>query len=109
MIVERYLEAITSHRWDELRECLRDDVVRVGPFNDEYRGRDAYVDFLSDLMPTLPDYRMDVQRVTYAGGLAFAELAETVAGVRTEEALVFELDGACIVRVDIFIKTQMPR
>ena len=38
MIVERYLADLTAHRWDALRECLCDDVVRVGPFNDEYRG-----------------------------------------------------------------------
>ena len=109
MIVERYLDAVTGHDWDELRECLVSDVVRVGPFNDEYRGRDAYVAFLAGLMPTLPDYSMEVSRVTYTDGLAFAELAENVAGTRTEEALVFELDGGRIARIDIFIKTQAPR
>ena len=109
MIVERYLAAVTDHDWDGLRDCLADDVVRVGPFNDEYRGRDAYVDFLSGLMPTLPDYSMEVSRVTYTDGLAFAELAENVAGTRTEEALVFELDHDRIARIDIFIKTEAPR
>ena len=109
MIVERYLDAVIRHDWDGLRACLVDDVVRVGPFNDEYRGRDAYVDFLSALMPTLPDYSMDISRVTYADGLVFAELAENVAGTRTDEALVFELDGDRIARIDIFIKTEAPR
>ena len=107
-IVERYLDAITGHDWERLRACLRDDVVRVGPFGDEYVGRDAYVDFLSGLMPTLPGYSMEVSRVTYAGDVAFAELAENVGGVRTEEALVFELIDGQIGRVDIFIKTSMP-
>ena len=105
-LVERYLEALTSHDWDALRECLRDDVVRVGPYNDEYRGRDAYVDFLAALMPTLPGYSMAVQRVTYVDGRAYAELAETVAGVRTDEAIVFEIDGDRIARVDVYIKTR---
>jgi ketosteroid isomerase-like protein len=105
-VVERYLEALTDHDWSALRECLQDDVVRVGPYNDEYRGRDAYVDFLSSLMPALPDYSMDVHRVTYVDSLAFAELSETVAGVRTDEALVFELAGERIARVDVFIKTK---
>ena len=109
MIVERYLDALTNHDWDRLRTCLRDDVVRIGPFNDEYRGRDAYVDFLSGLMPTLPSYSMEIGRITYTGDLAFAELSETVSGVRTDEALVFELDGERISRVDVFIKTQAPR
>lgn len=109
MIVERYLDAITAHDWDALRACLRDDVVRVGPFDDEYRGCDVYIEFLSRLMPTLPGYAMEVSRVTYADRMAFAELAETVAGVRTDEVLVFELDRGRIARVDIFIKTLMPR
>ena len=108
-IVEQYLEAVTRHDWDALRVLLREDVVRVGPFNDEYRGADAYVEFLAGLMPTLPDYSMELSRVTYADGLAFAELAENVAGTRTEEALIFELDGDRIARIDIFIKTSAPK
>lgn len=105
-VVERYLEALTGHDWDALRACLTDDVVRVGPYNDEYRGRDAYVGFLSSLMPTLPGYSMEVQRVTYVDDRAYVELAETVAGVRTDEALVFELNGDRIARVDVYIKTR---
>jgi ketosteroid isomerase-like protein len=105
-VVERYLEALTSHDWGGLRQCMCVDVVRVGPYNDEYRGRDAYVEFLSSLMPTLPGYSMDVQRVTYVDGLAFAELSETVAGVRTDEALVFEISDDRIARVDVYIKTK---
>lgn len=105
-IVERYLEALTSHDWSALCGCLRDDVVRVGPYNDEYRGRDAYVEFLSSLMPTLLGYSVEVHRVTYVDSLAFVELAETVAGACTEEALVFELDGERIARVDVFIKVR---
>ena len=109
MIVEQYLDAVTRHDWDALRQLLRDDVVRVGPFGDEYRGRDEYVAFLSALMPALPGYSMEISRVTYADGRAFAELAENVAGTRTDEALVFELDGDRIARIDIFIKTKAPK
>ena len=105
-VVERYLEALTSHDWDGLRDCLSDDVVRVGPYNDEYLGADAYVAFLSALMPTLPDYSMDVARVTYVDDRAYVELAETVGGVRTDEALVFEISDERIVRVDVYIKTK---
>ena len=110
MIVERYLTALTGHDWSELRDCLSSDIVRVGPYNDEYRGVDAYVGFLSNLMPTLPDYSMEISRVTYTERLVFAELAENVGGVRTDEALVFELaDDGRIARIDVFIKTQMPK
>jgi ketosteroid isomerase-like protein len=107
-IVERYLAALTSHDWDELRACLHEDVVRVGPYNDEYRGRDAYASFLAALMPTLPGYSMDVRRVTYNGDRALAELAETVGGVRTDEAIVFEFVDDQIARVDVYIKTPHP-
>jgi ketosteroid isomerase-like protein len=115
-VVESYLAAVVSHDWDGLRNCLREDVVRVGPFRDEYRGRDDYVAFLSELMPSLPGYSMDVARVTYTDDhhLAFAELAETVtvdgSPLRTEESLVFELDGdgERITHIDIYIKTHAP-
>ena len=114
-VVETYLAAVVAHDWAALRDCLRDDVVRNGPFRDEYRGRDDYVTFLSELMPTLAGYSMDVARVTYAdsGRLAFVELAETVtmsgSPLRTEESLVFELDGEeRIARIDIYIKTHAP-
>ena len=114
-MVEEYLNAVVVHDWDALRGCLSDDVVRNGPFRDEYRGRDDYVAFLSELMPALPGYSMDVTRVTYADGgqLAFAELSETVtvngSPLRTEESLVFELDaGQRIAHIDIYIKTSPP-
>ncbi len=111
-IVERYLEAITSHDWETLRECVADDVVRVGPYLDRYDGRDAYVAFIADTMPKLGGYEMRVDRVTYASDtLAFAELSETVevdgTPVRTPEALVFELDGdGRIAHIEVFIQSQ---
>ncbi|MGQ0805073.1 MAG: nuclear transport factor 2 family protein [Actinomycetota bacterium] len=110
-IVERYLEAITSHDWGALRECVAQDVVRVGPYMDRYEGRDAYVAFIADTMPKLEGYEMRVDRVTYASDtLAFAELSETVElngkPVRTPEALVFELDGdGRIARIEVFIQS----
>jgi limonene-1,2-epoxide hydrolase len=107
-VVERYLDALTGHEWEALRACLHDDVVRVGPYNDEYRGRDEYAAFLEALMPTLPGYSMEVARVTYVDGRVYAELCETVAGVRTDEAIVFELVDDHIARVDVFIKTPPP-
>jgi ketosteroid isomerase-like protein len=44
-IVERYLDAIVSHDWDVVAECVADDIVRVGPFGDRYDGRDDYLAF----------------------------------------------------------------
>ena len=110
-IVERYLDAIASHDWDVVNECIADDIVRVGPYGDRFTGRDDYVAFVADLMPKLPGYAMEVHRVTYASDvLAYEELTETVEfdgkPMRTPEVLVFELDGdGRIARVDIFIQT----
>jgi ketosteroid isomerase-like protein len=110
-IIERYLDAIASHNWDVVDECIADDIVRVGPYGDRLAGRDNYMAFIADLMPKLKGYLMELHRVTYASDvLVFAELTETVdlegKPMRTPEALVFELNGdGRIARVDIFIKT----
>ena len=110
-IIERYLDAIASHDWAALDECIADDIIRVGPYGDRYVGRDDYVAFIADLMPRLKGYRMEVHRITYASDvLAFAELTETVDAdgkpFRTPEVLVFAVDGdRVIARVDIFIQT----
>lgn len=109
-LVEQYLAAIVGHDWHTLRECVVDDVVRVGPYGDRYEGDEAYVAFLADTMPRLGGYEMVVDRVTYTGdGRAFAELSETVEidrkSVRTPEVLVFDLapDGR-ITHVEIYIQ-----
>jgi hypothetical protein len=97
-VVERFLACMTAHDWQGLGSCVRDDVVRVGPYGDTYRGRDAYVAFLAGLMPSLEGYGMDVQRVAYTADerLGVAELSETVAvdghAVTTPESLVFDID-----------------
>ena len=109
-IVERYLDAIASHDWDVVNECIADDIVRVGPYGDRYEGRDEYLAFIADLMPKLKGYAMKLDRVTHAGDTrAYAELSETVEldgkPMRTPEVLVFELNsGGRIARVDVFIQ-----
>ncbi len=113
-IVERYLDAIVSHDWDVVSECVADGIVRVGPYGDRYQGRDEYMAFIAETMPKLKGYAMKVHRVTHANnGLAFAELSETVEfdgkPMVTAEVLVFELDAdRRIVRVDIFIQQPSP-
>lgn len=107
--VERYLEALGKQDWEELARCLEPDVERVGPYNDVYRGREAYVAFLAATLRSLEGYELRVSRVTVAGPVALAELSETVdtpAGRRrTEEAVVFELSPAGrIARVGVFVR-----
>jgi ketosteroid isomerase-like protein len=110
-IVERYLDAIASHDWGVVDDCITDDIVRVGPYGDRYTGRVEYLAFIADLMPKLAGYAMKLHRVTFASDtLAYVELTETVEldgkPMRTPEVLVFELGGdGRIARVDIYIQT----
>jgi predicted ester cyclase len=96
---------MVAHDWDAMAECVTDDVERTGPFCDVYRGKDAYVAFISELLPALGGYAMKVDRVVYAGDVAMAELTESVDGTDTPESLVFDLaaDGR-IARISIYIQ-----
>jgi limonene-1,2-epoxide hydrolase len=115
-VVEAFLSSMVSHDWPALRACVTDDVTRVGPYGDTYRGRDDYVAFISELMPSLAGYRMDVRRISYlpGGDMAVAELAETVEVEGrphvTPEVLVFGLSPDGLVRtIDIYIQTRPRR
>lgn len=107
-VIQRYFAALLAHQWDAFAECVTDNVVRIGPFGDTYKGRKAYVDFIANLMPTLQGYSMEIDRIMYGNGWAVAELSETVeldgVPVRTPEALVFEVDDDRISAVRIYIQ-----
>ncbi|MBV8986500.1 MAG: nuclear transport factor 2 family protein [Acidimicrobiia bacterium] len=96
---------MVAHEWEAMAACVTDDVERTGPFCDVYKGKDAYVAFISDLLPQLGGYAMKVDRVVYAGDVAVAELTESVDGTDTPESLVFDLtaDGR-IARISIYIQ-----
>jgi hypothetical protein len=112
-VVEEYLRCVATHDWEGLADHLTEDVVRVGPFGDTYTPRDAYVAFLTGLMPTLEDYEMRVDRVIDAGGVVTVELTETMTWdgqrIETPEALVFDLaaDGL-IAHIGIYIRRLGP-
>ena len=111
-LIETYLDALVAGDWETFAGCLADDgFTRVGPYGDVKPTKAEYVAFLSELMPTLPGYSMDVTRVTYAGDVAFAELSETVevdgTPLRTPECLTFDLtDDGRIRRVEVFTQTR---
>lgn len=112
-LIERYLRTMVEGDWDTFADCLVDEgFTRVGPFGDVKPTKAEYVAFLSELMPTLPGYSMDVTRVTYAGDVAFAELSEVVevdgTPLRTPECLTFELADGRIRRVEVFTQTRHP-
>lgn len=96
---------MVAHDWVAMAGCVTDDIERTGPFCDTYSGKDEYVKFISELMPTLPDYAMKIDRVVYADGVAVAELTESVGGTDTPESLVFDLaDDGRIRRISIYIQ-----
>jgi limonene-1,2-epoxide hydrolase len=109
-VVEEYLRSLVDHDWDALRATLSADVLRRGPYLDDYDGADAYVAFLSATMPALDDYELEVARVWGDGdGRVCAELSETVtmngARLRTDEAVVFDVDDLDrIVAVQVFLR-----
>ena len=112
-IVEQYLDALTRHDWAAFADLLADDFTRVGPYGDTYASKAEYVAFVSDLLPKLPGYSMEIKRVTYGDGVAFAELIETVtvhgAPLRTPEVIVITLDDDDrIARIEEFIQTTPP-
>ncbi len=112
-ILERYFQALRTQDWDVLDSCLAEDVHRTGPYLDDVRGKQAYVKFLSGVIPTLNNYELRVHRVRELGpASAVAELSEAldVDGVHTEfpEVILFDFDeDGAIVRIDIYIK-QLP-
>jgi hypothetical protein len=108
-IVETYLQTMVAHDFEAMAACLAEDVVRVGPFGDTYTPRQVYVDFLSELMPSLPGYAMTISRVVVMDTLVLVELTEVVEiggqPLTTPEALVFELDAqGLIAHISIYIQ-----
>jgi hypothetical protein len=108
--LDEYFEALRTQDWKRLAGCLAEAVHRTGPYLDVVRGRQAYVDFLAKVIPTLKGYGLEVARVrALAADSAVAELSEfaEVEGVRREfpELILFDFDDAgSIARIDIYIK-----
>lgn len=113
-MVTRYLQALARLDWDELTACVSPGVLRRGPYGDDYKGATAYLSFLRRTMPTLPGYRMDIDRVSDLGDhRALAELRETIdledRPLVTHECLVFEVDSdGLLEEICIYIR-QAPK
>jgi hypothetical protein len=110
--LERYLQALGAQDWARLAGCVAPDLERTGPFLDVIHGRQAYVDFLADVVPGLENYELKVSRIrALADGSALVELSEIMDldGVRSEhpEVLLFEFDAEGLIRrIDIYIKQR---
>lgn len=113
-VATRYLQALARQEWDEVADCLAAEVIRHGPFGDDFEGATAYVSFLRRTMPSLPGYRMEVDRVTPLGDRrAMVELRETITpeggALVTHECLLFEIDAVGLLReISVYIR-QAPK
>jgi len=110
-MVKRYLTCMAAHDWDGLAATIADEgLTRDGPFCDRIEGKQQYVDFLQNLIPTLKNYQLKVQRISAVSDRAsFVELSETfeIDGVGTEypECILFECNDDGLIRhVSVFIK-----
>ena len=112
-MLDRYFEAMVAHDWDALSACLAEDVHRTGPYLDVVEGRERYVAFLAEVVPSLPNYELTVASTDeIVGGAAVVRLSETldVNGVSTTfpEMLRFEFNSVGLIsRIDIYLK-QLP-
>jgi hypothetical protein len=113
-VATRYLQALARMDWDGVTACLSSDVLRHGPYGDDYEGVPAYLAFLQEMMPALPGYRLDIDRVTDLDHRrAMVELRETIdvenGRLVTWESLVFDLDAeGRLEEIAIYIR-QAPR
>ena len=109
-MVDRYLSALAAHDWDAVTATLAPDVTRMGPYRDEYHGRDAYTKFLAATVSGLGGYRLDVDRVLGAGPTVTVELRETVddgdARLETSEAVIFDTDDGLITHVAVYLQSS---
>jgi SnoaL-like domain len=104
---------MAEHDFDLLATVVADDVVRTGPYGDTYKGKAAYVEFISGLLPNLPGHRLGVTRLAAVddGHHVFTEIHETVevngAPLVTPEVIVLDLDDAgLIATITIYIQTR---
>jgi hypothetical protein len=111
--VDGYFRAMAEHDFGLLATVVADDVIRVGPYGDGYKGKSAYVEFISGLLPNLPGHHLGVTRLTTVDGgrRVFAEIYETVevngAPLVTPEIIVLDLDDAALISaITIYIQTR---
>ena len=109
--VGRYLAGLAATDWDAVAATLAPDVVRMGPYRDEFRGGAPYVEFLRATIGALSGYVLVVVDVVADGNRVAVELNETVddgdARLHTDETVVFDVAGGLIARVAVYLQTSV--
>ena len=119
--VWRYLDALAAFDWSALAATLSPNVVRLGPYRDDFIGREPYVEFLRTTISSLGSYRLEVDDVWSDGAARVcAELCETATipatisttggdaaprRLATDEVILFCVDDdGLIERVAVFLQ-----
>jgi hypothetical protein len=109
-VVEQYLAGLAANDWTKVATTLAANVTRMGPYRDEYRGREPYAKFLADTISGLGGYQLVVDRVLGAGPTVTVELRETVddgdARLETSEAVLFDTDDGLITHIAVYLQTS---
>jgi limonene-1,2-epoxide hydrolase len=109
-VVQRYLDALAAHDWPALAATLAPAVHRIGPYGDEYHGRESYAAFLQETVTALSGYELLIAHVTADDGRVAVELSETVDDANgrlgTDECVVFDVADALIVRVAVYLQSS---
>jgi ketosteroid isomerase-like protein len=107
-VVQRYLTAMATGAWPELAATLAPDVERIGPYGDNFSGREPYAEFLEQIIGSLSGYELVVADMIVDGGRVAVELHETVddgdARLRTDETVVFDVRNGVIVKVAVYLQ-----
>lgn len=109
-VVQRYLDAMAAADWKTLAATLAPDVERMGPYRDQFRGRDEYAAFLEDIIGSLAGYELVVVDMIVDGNRVAVELNETCddgdARLRTDETVVFDVRDGLIGHVAVYLQTS---
>jgi limonene-1,2-epoxide hydrolase len=112
-VVQGYLGGLAAHDWPAVAASLAPDVERLGPYNDDFSGRENYVAFLEQTICALKGYELVVDRLIADGNRVAVELSETVddGGERlhTDETVVFDVAEGSIVRVAVYLQSSERR
>ena len=115
-MAERYLRAVAGQDWATVERVPGPDGrCATGPSATTSRGSSDYMGFLRRTMPSLPGYRIDIDRVTeLGGGRVLVELRETVeidgrAGASPTSASCSPWRRRPVARVSIYLRQARAR
>src|SRR4051812_25700605 len=111
-IATQFFTRIGAKDWKGLTPYVSPSIERVGPWGDQFKGREPYLRFLTETVDAMEQYSLDLQRVFSDGTHTVAQLSETwlMDGklVTYDQAIVVNIDqNGLVERVACYL--QSPR